>query len=299
MKIGYIYALAAYIMWGLLPIYWKAFTEVGAWEILSHRIIWSVVFVAFLVTVTARWNKLKQAIPDTKSKLAILACSILISINWVIYIWAVNNNNIVEASLGYYINPLVNVFLGVFFLKERLSKLQWAAISLAALGVLIMTVSYGQFPWVSITLAVSFGIYGLTKKKVKVDTIVGLSLETFVVLPLALIYLFAFQQGGEALNVLSGWQLALLTLSGVATALPLLFFAEGVKRLPLSTISFVQYLSPTISLFIGVWLYNEEFSAIEMASFGLIWSALVLYTIQLMRKSKTDNSGRIATNPSR
>ena len=287
MNVGYLYAVLAYVMWGVLPLYWKLYGEVGSGEILAHRIIWSVVFVALLVAVTRRWGMLKKGVPDAKSKWAVAMCSILISVNWLIYIWAVNNGHILQASLGYYINPLVNVFLGVFFLGERLSKLQWTAIALAGVGVLLTTISYGEFPWVAITLALSFAVYGYTKKKVQVDTIVGLTLETVIVLPIALIYLIGFEHGGEAFDVLSGWKLAGLALSGAATALPLLFFAEGVKRLPFTVIGFIQYLSPTISLLIGVWVYGEEFTTVEMMSFGLIWSALVLYSLQMVRKQKT------------
>lgn len=287
MNLGHLYALLAYVMWGILPLYWKVYEDVGAGEILAHRIIWSVVFVMVLIAVTRRWGLLKQGLPDAKSRWAVMMCSILISLNWLIYIWAVNNGQILQASLGYYINPLVNVFVGVFLLGERLSKWQGAAIVLAGIGVLIMTVSYGEFPWVAITLALSFSIYGYTKKKVQVDPMVGLSLETVIVLPFALFYLFFFAQGGQALSVLSGWELAGLTLSGVATALPLLFFAEGVKRLPFTVIGFIQYLSPTISLLIGVLAFGEDFTVVEMISFGLIWSALVLYSLQMVKKQKT------------
>ncbi|WP_132946096.1 EamA family transporter RarD [Tumebacillus sp. BK434] len=286
MNMGYVYAVLAYIMWGLLPIYWKLYEEIGAGEILAHRIIWSVVFVMILLTFSKRWSKLKRSVPDLKSRLAVVMCSILITANWLIYIWAVQNGRILEASLGYYINPLVNVFLGVFLLGERLSKLQWTAIALAGVGVLITTLSYGQFPWVSITLALSFALYGYTKKKVQVDPTVGLSLETLVVLPFALLYLAFVEHGGQALEVLSGWKLAGLTLAGVATALPLLFFAQGVKRLPLSVMGIIQYMSPTISLLLGVLVYGEEFTSIELLSFGLIWSALVLYTLQMLKKPK-------------
>lgn len=287
MNLGHLYALLAYVMWGILPLYWKVYEDVGAGEILAHRIIWSVVFVMVLIAVTRRWGMLKQGLPDAKSRWAVMMCSILISLNWLIYIWAVNNGQILQASLGYYINPLVNVFVGVFLLGERLSKWQGTAIVLAGIGVLIMTVSYGEFPWVAITLALSFSIYGYTKKKVQVDPMIGLSLETVIVLPFALLYLFFFAQGGQALSVLSGWELAGLTLSGVATALPLLFFAEGVKRLPFTVIGFIQYLSPTISLLIGVLAFGEDFTVVEMISFGLIWSALVLYSLQMVKKQKT------------
>lgn len=281
------YAVLAYAMWGILPLYWKLYEDVGAGEILAHRIIWSVVFVAVLIAFSRRWGMLKQGLPDARSKWAVLMSSLLISLNWLIYIWAVNSGHILQASLGYYINPLVNVFVGVFLLGERLSKLQWTAIALAGVGVLIITVSYGEFPWVALTLALSFAVYGYTKKKVKVDPTVGLALETVIVLPFALVYLIGFEQGGQALHVLSGWKLVGLALSGVATALPLLFFAEGVKRLPFTVMGFVQYMSPTISLLIGVLVFGEDFSTVEIVSFGLIWSALVLYSLQMVRKKKT------------
>jgi chloramphenicol-sensitive protein RarD len=286
MNIGTVCAALSYIIWGLLPIYWKTYTEVGAWEILSHRIIWSVVFVLLLVTVTKKWSLLRTSLPDWKSKLAITFSSLLISANWVLYIWAVNNNHMVEASLGYYINPLVNVFLGVFFLGERLTKLQWGSISLAVIGVLIMTISYGQFPWVSISLALSFGLYALSKKKVKIDTIAGLSLETLIVLPFALLYLLGFEHGGTAFAILPSWKIAVLLLAGVATALPLLLFAEGAKRLPLSVMGFFQYISPTLTLILGLVLYHESFTTMDLISFAFIWSALLLYTVQILKKQK-------------
>ncbi|MGB8954635.1 MAG: EamA family transporter RarD [Tumebacillaceae bacterium] len=286
MNRGYLYATLSYIMWGLLPIYWKIFTQVSAWEILTHRIIWSVVFVLILVGIQRKWKQLKQAIPDAKSFLALTISSLLISLNWMIYIWAVNSNHMVEASLGYYINPLVSVFLGVFFLGERLSKLQWASIGLAAVGVIIMTVSYGQFPWVAITLAVSFGLYGLAKKRIKVEPLIGLSLETLIVAPIALIFLLTFLHGGEAFVVLPGWKIAVLLLAGVATALPLLFFAEGAKRLPLSVMGFFQYIAPTISLILSLAVYGEPFTTNDIISFGFIWSALILYSVQIIKIQK-------------
>lgn len=286
MNRGYLYAALSYIMWGLLPIYWKIFNQVGAWEILTHRIIWSVVFVLILVGIQRKWKKIKEAIPDAKSFLVLTLSSLLISLNWVTYIWAVNSNHMVEASLGYYINPLVNVFLGVFFLGERLSKLQWTSIVLAAVGVIIMTVSYGQFPWVALALAVTFGFYGLAKKKIKVEPLIGLSLETMIVAPIALIFLLAVLHGGEAFVVLPGWKIAVLLLAGVATALPLLFFAEGAKRLPLSVMGFFQYIAPTITLILSLTVYGEAFTTNDIISFGFIWIALILYSYQIIKKQK-------------
>ncbi|BCJ87970.1 EamA family transporter RarD [Effusibacillus dendaii] len=287
MNAGYIYAILTYAIWGVLPMYWKLFSEVSAWEILSHRIIWSVVFVLLLAAVLNKRNAIKAAIPDWKSKGLVMISSILISANWVTYIWAVNNGHMVEASLGYYMNPLVSVLLGVFFLRERLRKLQWGAIGLATMGVLILTFSYGHFPWIALSLAFSFGFYGLAKKKVRADTIAGLTLETIVVFPLALIYLIGFEHGGTGWHVLSGWQMIVLLLSGVATALPLLWFAEATKRLPLSVLGFIQYLSPTITLLLGLFVYHEDFTKTDILSFGLIWIALVVYMFQMTRKQAT------------
>ncbi|KEO85274.1 EamA family transporter RarD [Tumebacillus flagellatus] len=294
MRIGYICAALSYIIWGLLPIYWKTFTEVGAWEILSHRIIWSVVFVLLLVTVMKKWKQLRESFPTWKSRLSITISALLISVNWVIYIWAVNNNHMVEASLGYYINPLVNVFLGVFFLSERLSKWQWGSIGLALIGVLIMAVTYGKFPWVALTLALSFGLYGLSKKKLQLDTVAGLTMETLIVLPFALIYLLGFEHGGTAFGILPGWKIAILLLAGVATAMPLLLFAEGAKRLPLSVMGFFQYISPTLTLILGLALYHEAFTTADLISFAFIWSALVLYTVQITRKNKLSKPASVS-----
>jgi chloramphenicol-sensitive protein RarD len=286
MNRGYLYAALSYVMWGLLPIYWKIFNQVDAWEILTHRIIWSVVFVLILVGIQRKWKKLREAIPDAKSFLALTLTSLLISLNWVTYIWSVNSNHMVETSLGYYITPLVNVFLGVFFLGERLSKLQWTSIALAAIGVIIMTVSYGQFPWVALALAVTFGLYGLAKKKIKVEPLIGLSLETMIVAPIALIFLLAVLHGGEALVVLPNWKIAVLLLAGVATASPLLFFAEGAKRLPLSVMGFFQYIAPTITLILSLAVYGETFTTNDFISFGFIWIALILYSYQIIKKQK-------------
>jgi chloramphenicol-sensitive protein RarD len=293
MKIGYVYALLAYAAWGVLPIYWKVFSSIGAWEILSHRVLWSALFVLLLVLCKKRGSEIKQLLSDKKNRITLTISSLLISANWVIYIWAVNNGYVIEASLGYYINPLVNVMLGVLFLRERLKGLQWVAITLATIGMMILTISYRHFPWISISLAFTFGLYGLAKKKVHVDTTVGLMVETLLVLPIALVYLIVFEQGGQAWHMLSGWRLFVLCLSGVATALPLLWFTEAAKRLPLSVLGFIQYLAPTIMLILGVVIYHEPFTNMGMISFGFIWSALIIYTFHLTKNRISQNKRAI------
>ncbi|WML53506.1 EamA family transporter RarD [Neobacillus sp. PS3-12] len=284
MNQGYWYAIVAYTAWGLLPIYWKIFSKISAWEILSQRIIWSVVFVVLLVLASKKWDSIKKAVPNWNSRIRIIISSLLIASNWTIYIWAVNNGHMIEASLGYYINPLVSVLLGVFFLGERLKSLQWGAMGVALVGVLILTINYGQFPWIALSLAITFGLYGLAKKKIKAEPLAGLTLETIVVFPLALLYLLIFQHGGKAWFVLSWWQMIALLLAGIATALPLLWFAEAAKRLPLSIMGFFQYLAPTITLLLGLFLYQESFSEIDLISFGCIWIAIVIYSSQMIQK---------------
>jgi chloramphenicol-sensitive protein RarD len=284
MNKGYWYAIVAYTAWGLLPIYWKIFSKISAWEILSQRIIWSVAFVVILVLASKKWNSIKKAVPNWNSRLRIIISSLLIASNWTIYIWAVNNGHMVEASLGYYINPLVSVLLGVFFLGERLKPLQWVAMGVALVGVLILTINYGQFPWIALSLAITFGLYGLAKKKIQAEPLAGLTLETIVVLPLALLYLMIFQHGGRAWFVLSWWQMIALLLAGIATALPLLWFAEAAKRLPLSIMGFFQYLAPTITLLLGLFLYQESFSEVDLISFSCIWIAIVIYSSQMIQK---------------
>lgn len=282
MNQGYWYAIVAYTAWGLLPIYWKIFSKISAWEVLSQRIIWSVVFVVLLVLATKKWDSIKKAIPNWNSRIRIVISSLLITANWTIYIWAVNSGHMIEASLGYYINPLVSVLLGVFFLRERLKPLQWGAMGLALIGVLVLTINYGQFPWVALSLAITFGLYGLAKKKIQAEPLAGLTLETIVVFPLALLYLMFFQHGGKAWLVLSWWQIIALLLAGVATALPLLWFAEAAKRLPLSMMGFFQYLAPTITLLLGLFMYHESFTKIDLISFSCIWIALVVYSLQMI-----------------
>lgn len=285
MKQGVLYAILAYLAWGMLPFYWKLFQSMGAWEILAHRIVWSLVFVLVIILATKRWGQLWGAAPGKKLKGALLLCSLLISANWLLYIWAVNHDQVMEASLGYYMNPLISVLLGVVFLKEKLAVAQWAALAMAAAGVLYVAVEYGHVPWIALSLALTFAFYGLVKKVVNLEAMFGLAWETVFMAPIALIYLLMIQANGtESAFAMEWWRIALLSLAGAGTAMPLYWFAQATKRLPLSTLGFIQYLSPTIQLLSAVFLFGEPFTMTHLISFALIWGALVVFTISTMRK---------------
>jgi chloramphenicol-sensitive protein RarD len=281
---GVLYAAFSYILWGFLPVYWKLLDHVNADEILANRVFWSFFFIAVILVLNKKWRLFTGTLlglAQNKKQLgALTVASMLISMNWFMYIWAVNTDQMIEASLGYYINPLVSVLLGMVFLKERLSLLQYISFALAAIGVLIMTISYGQFPWIALSLAISFGLYGLAKKLIKVDSAVGLALETLVVMPLAAIYIgYLMSQGTNSLFAGSLSTTLLLAGAGAATAVPLLFFAKGAQRIPLATLGILQYIAPTLTLILGVFVYHEIFSSIHLLAFTFIWSALILYSL--------------------
>lgn len=290
MNKGFIYAIVAYLVWGLLPLYWKEFQTMSAMEILAHRIVWSFVFVAGILLISRKWNQLRAAVNERKKMLAVFICSLLISSNWLIFIWAVNAGHVIETSLGYYINPLINVLFGVLVLKERLHKGQWVSIGLAAIGVSMITIQYGQVPWIALSLALTFSMYGLAKKMVSMDSMIGLIWETVFVAPIALIYLLFIQvnQTSTIMN-LSGFQLVLLLLAGAATAMPLYWFAQATKLLPFSTVGFIQYLAPSTSLLLAIFVFKEKFTTTHFISFAFIWAALVVFTYtSLKRRVKTE-----------
>lgn len=281
---GVIYAGFSYLLWGLLPIYWKLLDNVNAKEILASRVVWSFIFMVIILILTKKWGLFVQTIKgfakNKKQMYALTIASLLISVNWFIYIWAVNSDNMIEASLGYYINPLISILLGMFVLKEKLTVYQYVSFILAAIGVLIISISHGQFPWIAISLAFSFGVYGLAKKLINVDSAVGLTLETLVITPIAVIYM-GFLFINDANSFLSdGVQTDLLLIgAGAATAIPLLYFAKGAQKIPLSLLGFLQYIAPTLTLLLGVFVYNEHFSKIQLLSFIFIWSALTIYSL--------------------
>ncbi|MCL6632594.1 MAG: EamA family transporter RarD [Alicyclobacillus herbarius] len=284
---GALSAIGAYLLWGILPIYWKLLNGAAADEVLAHRIIWSFAFMLLLLVVTRHVRDLttdiKSLLAAPKKALLMVSASVLITINWYTFIWAVNHGHVVEASLGYYINPLVSVLLGVVFLKEKLSMWQIVSVIVAFMGVLLLTVHTGTFPWISLILALSFGLYGLFKKTVHLGAMTGLTIETSVMTPVAGIFLACFYtRGGHALptaNVQWIW----LLLSGIVTAVPLLLFANGANRIPLSLIGFFQYISPTIMLILGTFLYHEPFNQQDLMAFILIWVSLALFTVAKTR----------------
>lgn len=285
---GIVYAAGAYVMWGVLPLYWKLIQSVSAEEILAHRFVWSFVFMLLILGFSKRWRQFgmewKRLLHHPKSFTSLTIASLLISINWFLYIWAVNHGHIIETSLGYYINPLVSILLGMVVLKERLNFWQLLSVACAAVGVMVLTVQFGSFPWISLSLAVSFGIYGLVKKLTNFDAMIGLTMETLVITPLAFIYLIFLQVNGNIAFGASSLSDSLLLMGGgAATALPLLYFAKGAKLIPLSMVGFLQYIAPTISLCIGVFLYNEHFTKAHMTAFFFIWTALVIFSFAKTR----------------
>lgn len=289
-KQGIFFGLAAYVLWGILPVYWKALELVSPFEILSSRFMWSCVFVFLLIIFQKKWplfvKEVKQVFSNVKTGAAMAAAGITISFNWGTFIWAVNNGHIVETSMGYYINPLVSILFAVVFLHERLDKMQLAAITCAFIGVASMVYSFGKIPWVSLTLAFTFALYGLLKKILPVSALTSIMLETLLITPLALVYEYSLWQHGVSFYASGNMQvIMMLTGAGVVTAIPLLLFTAGARLLPLKIIGFLQYISPTLTLLIGVFVYNEAFTASHLLAFGWIWAALLLFIVSQLRSN--------------
>jgi chloramphenicol-sensitive protein RarD len=263
----------------LFPLYWPLLEPAGAFEILAHRVVWSLVFVLALLALRRRTGNLRAIFADPRTRWTLVFASVVVAVNWVTYIWGVNNGHVVETSLGYFINPLVSVLLGVVVLHERLRGVQWVAVGIALLAVIVLTVDYGQPPWIALTLAFSFGSYGLAKKKANVGAIEGLSVETLILVPLALGYLFVLRAGEQLQFGQHGWVHALLLVgTGVVTAVPLLFFGAAATRISLSTLGLLQYLAPLMQFAFGLLVFHEPMSAARWAGFGLVWLALALLT---------------------
>lgn len=287
---GIFFGLAAYVLWGILPVYWKALELVSPFEILSSRFMWSCVFVFLLIIFQKKWplftKEVKHVFSNVKTGAAMIAAGITISFNWGTFIWAVNNGHIVETSMGYYINPLVSILFAVVFLRERLDKMQLAAITCAFIGVASMVYSFGKIPWVSLTLAFTFALYGLLKKILPVSALTSIMLETLLITPLALVYEYSLWQQGVSFYASGNLQvIMMLTGAGVVTAIPLLLFTAGARLLPLKIIGFLQYISPTLTLLIGVFVYNEAFTASHLMAFGWIWAALLLFIVSQLRSN--------------
>ncbi len=283
-KSGYLQALSAYIIWGLLPIYWKALKHVMPLQIMINRALWSFVLL-FLISLIRKKNTFGY-LKDPKTFFKITAASIILSANWLTYIFAVNSGRILEASMGYYITPLVNISLGLIVFREKLTRIQYTAIAFATAGVLYKTIEYGRFPYISIFLALSFGLYGMFKKYFSLDSITGLMTETLILTPFGIAVIIYLQlKGLNSLFTVSLTTDLLLTGSGIITAVPLIMFAEGAKKIPMSAIGFLQYVAPTLMLLTGVFLYEEEFTVSHLITFSLIWTGLAVYTYSLFKSS--------------
>jgi len=278
-KLGGIFAASAYSLWGVAPLYFKQIDFIPAAEILLHRIVWSFLLLFVVLLALRQGAKVLAILRQPKMLGWLLVSALLLGGIWGLFIWAVNNNHMLDASLGYYINPLLNVLLGMLFLGERLRKLQWAAVALATSGVLLQLITFGSLPWIALTLAGSFAIYGLMRKKLAVDAITGLFYESVLLLPLALWYWWQYADSSAANLLQNSWQLnGYLMAAGLVTTVPLLCFIAGARRLQLSTMGFFQYIGPSFMFVFGVWLYHEPFAAERFVTFGLIWLALLLYT---------------------
>ena len=288
-KLGILCGLAAYGLWGVLPVYWKQIQQVPAFEILANRFLWSAVFVWILICCSGRLRQFKEetkaTFADWQSSLRMLAAGVMVSFNWGIYIWAVEDGRILETALGYYINPLLSVVLGVIFLKEWLNRLEWLAVFFAVGGISSMVIQTGYLPWVSLVVPSTFAVYGLLKKCIPVSPYTSIMLETLIMMPLMLGYLvYLWLDGSNAFQIQDGVTAAYLVGSGVVTATPLMFFAACAQMLPLNMVGFMQYLSPTVSMLLGIFVYGEEFSRAHIWTFGLIWLGLACFVFAQIKK---------------
>lgn len=283
-KLGGAFAASAYTLWGIAPLYFKQIDFIAATEILVHRIVWSCLLLLLVLLALKQGAQLIRLMRQPKLMLWLLFTALILGVNWGLFIWAVNSDHMLEASLGYYINPLLNVLLGMLFLGERLRTLQWLALGLAATGVVIQVAIFGSIPWVALALAGSFAIYGLLRKKLAVEAITGLFVESLLLLPLALLYWW-FYADSSAVNMLNnsaGLNL-LLVAAAFVTTIPLLCFIAGARRLQLSTMGFFQYIGPSLMFVFGVWLYHEPLRPASLITFGFIWLALLIYSMDAWR----------------
>jgi len=291
LHLGIVYASLAFVWWGLFPLYFRIVTTVPAPQVLAHRVVWCLLFLAAVLTSRRQWGWLRRVAGQPKALAAFVASALLIGANWLAYIWAVQHGHVLEASLGYFITPLVNVLLRVTLLHERLRRAQWLALTIATVGVVWLTVQAGRPPWIALSLAITFGGYGLLRKIAVLGALEGLTLETLLLAPLALLVLGIATSNGSASfpapDALTNlWMIAL----GPITAVPLLLFAAGARRLSMATLGIVQYLGPSIQFVIGVWVFDEAFSAARFTGFAFIWLALVIYTLDGWRVSRQFSS---------
>jgi len=281
MNKGILYGIGAYALWGFFPIYWKFLHDVPALQVIGHRIAWSFVLLAVYIFLTRQWKEFRSAAFQWKTIGIYSIAAVLLSLNWLIYVWGVNAGFIVETSLGYFINPLLSVLLGVIFLRERLRLMQWLPVGLATVGVIYLTLAYGRPPWIALSLAFTFGFYGLVKKLSPLGSLYGLTLETGIVFPLALIYLAFVGLNGSGAFLHDGIFIdILLAGAGFVTTIPLLMFASAAKQIPLTIVGLLQYIAPTLQFLIGVFLYKEAFDSSHLIGFAFVWVALILFAIE-------------------
>lgn len=280
-KKGVFYAIIAYLMWGLFPLYWKPLETIPALQLIGHRIGWSFILLFIVILVTRQWRAFQKVAFEPKMLRIYLVAAVLISINWFTYVWSVNNGFVVETSLGYYINPLFSVLLGVIFFRERLRLIQWLPIGLAGLGVLYLTFEYGSLPWIALTLAFTFGLYGLIKKTAPLNSLYGLTLETGLLFLPAVAFLLFSEFTGQGAFLHSSLQANWMMVgAGLVTTVPLLFFASAAPRVPLTTIGILQYINPTMQFLLGVLLYKEPFTHDRLIGFGLVWAGLIIFWVE-------------------
>ena len=285
-NIGLLSTLACYILWGLLPLYWHILEDLDSFFILCNRIIWSAVFTIAILLITKKFGEVKAVFRDKKKMRFMIPAAITITINWGVYIWAVNAGHLLDSSLGYYMNPLVVFAIGIALFHETSGVVDWISLALATIGVLIATIAYGAFPWIAVVLALSFGLYGTFKKLAGVGGITSIAVETIMITPFALAFLLFSPASADSIAQLTPLTTTLLLLTGIVTASPLILFTFGVNRLPLSTVGFLQYSSPTLQMFIGVLVFHEVLTQDRIIAFAFIAAALVLYTIGMVQRAR-------------
>ena len=287
MKKGILYGIGAYALWGFVPIYWKLLHHIDAFQLISHRIIWSFILLMVVILFTRQWDDFRK-VGSLKTLGIYTFAALLIGINWTIYVWAVNQNYIVEASLGYFINPLISVFLGIIFLKEHLRIGQWIPVILAAFGVTYLTLVYGRLPYIALSLAFSFGLYGFVKKLSPLGSLYGLTVETGILFIPAVVFLLFTEANGNGAFLHTGIVSDLLMVgAGLVTTVPLLMFASAARSVPLWVVGLLQYIAPTLQFLIGVFIYKEPFSHNQLIGFGIVWVALVIFLVENYLASRT------------
>ncbi len=290
-SVGVLAAIGAYTLWGLVPLYWPLLDPAAPLEVLAHRVVWTLAFVAVLLTVRRSWADVRAVFADTAAMWILAAATVLVTINWGVFIWAVTNGFVLQASLGYFINPLVSVMLGVVVFRERLRPLQWAAVGLGAVAVVVLTAGYGGLPWVALALAGSFALYGLAKKKAGVEAIPSLAIETGLAVPVAVGYLVWLGLAGTGtFGQVSAAHSLLLAGAGVVTAVPLLLFGAAAIRIPLSTLGILQYIGPALQFIIGLVIFGEAMTPLRWVGFVTVWAALAVFTVDALTASAASRS---------